>query len=236
MTTPVTDHPLVQRYLQALDRLLVDLEPSERAEIVEGVRDHLADDLADDAGSDDVQAALARVGPVEAIAEEATRGRPSSVRESARPVPGTARGWVPNVVMALQLVALGFVLMVAVQAPGTWRADGGDVSLAAEYGDVFAPALLANMLWWPSLALLAGMSPLWTTWEWVHLVSAVPAVALLFDVAPVLGWHLDQDRGMTVASIAALVVGVGVWLYTVWWLPHLARLRVELFRARATGA
>jgi hypothetical protein len=61
---PHTVHPLVARYLQDLDVLLRGIEPVERAEVVEGVREHIEASLHRTARTDaDVRPALAKAGP-----------------------------------------------------------------------------------------------------------------------------------------------------------------------------
>jgi uncharacterized membrane protein len=59
------DNPLVERYLTAFSAGLAQLAPSERAEVVAEIRQHIADATAAGRPIDDVLKAL---GPVEALA------------------------------------------------------------------------------------------------------------------------------------------------------------------------
>ncbi|MFD2027895.1 HAAS signaling domain-containing protein [Promicromonospora aerolata] len=73
MTTTPDFPTLVEAYLADLDRALAAADPRERAETVAAVREHAAESLAQH-GTDDesVRRVLDELGPVEAIAAEAT--------------------------------------------------------------------------------------------------------------------------------------------------------------------
>jgi hypothetical protein len=71
---PITDrHPLIRAYLVDLERALVGVDEAERTEVLASIREHLeaALDGAEDPGATEVEAVLARLGPVERIASEA---------------------------------------------------------------------------------------------------------------------------------------------------------------------
>lgn len=239
MNTPGTEHPLVRRYLAALERLLSDFDPVERAEITEGVRDHLCDEMSDgDDGS--VDAALRRLGPVEAIAEEAMRGRSTTVVPPVVRPPVLSRPWVPVAVVALQALSFAIVLLASLAAPGVVVTEssvsgGGTTTVtrdvvfdAGESVDFMLAAVLGTIPWWPVVGVLVGSSPLWTAWEWIRIVSAVPVVGLLLALFPVVGWSLGGQDGMAVAAYASLVVCAPIVAHAVWLLPRRATTRARV--------
>lgn len=71
----VDTHPLVHAYLADLERALAGADPRERADVLDGVREHLGEALGDGGPHEtaDVRRVLADLGPVEAIAAQATR-------------------------------------------------------------------------------------------------------------------------------------------------------------------
>lgn len=75
---PVSAHPLVQAYLADLDRALAGTDPRERADVLDGVREHLGEALGENtaAGTVRVRQVLAGLGPVEVIAAQATTPAP----------------------------------------------------------------------------------------------------------------------------------------------------------------
>jgi hypothetical protein len=84
----MTQDPLVESYLADLDRALTDVDPTERAEVLASIRDHLVQSLGD--GDHDpiaVTTVLEQLGPVERIAAEARGGE-------AHPVAGGRTGWL----------------------------------------------------------------------------------------------------------------------------------------------
>lgn len=96
----VKDHPLWVSYEQDLSRLLVDLDPGDRAEVLAGIREHVSASLADrpKATSADVQAVLAELGPPEAVAQEAYAGQVSQRSPAPlAPVSVFSKSWVPVV-------------------------------------------------------------------------------------------------------------------------------------------
>ena len=71
----VVTHPLVHAYLSDLERALAGADPRERTDVLDGVREHLGEALGDGAPVEtaDVRRVIADLGPVEAIAAQATR-------------------------------------------------------------------------------------------------------------------------------------------------------------------
>lgn len=108
-------HPLVRAYLDDLRSALAGVDPRERAETIDAVRDHIGDALADhdEPTDEDVRAVLARLGPVERIATAAT---PAFPKDAAQPV------WLPSALLLAAIASLSVVLLVP------WLAAG--VSLA----------------------------------------------------------------------------------------------------------
>ena len=65
-------HPLVDNYLQDLNRALLGADPRERADTVAAIREHLDQALTDSSSSADVNQVLQDLGSVEMIAAEVT--------------------------------------------------------------------------------------------------------------------------------------------------------------------
>ena len=222
-----TTHPLVATYLDDLARMLGDLEPGERAEVLAGVREHIEEALGDrhhDAPQDDaaVAAVLTELGPPDAIAQAAyaDRAAPPGYQRGAR-VPLTSRPWVPVVVVLLQGLSLLLVILVVGASVG-WVEESsatpaGETSVTTYGGSSLAAALaggLAALPLWVVMALLVGISVLWRPREKVAHLLAVPVAAVLFAAGPSLGWSLAGPAGMVVAAwtVLALVVAGGGWL------------------------
>ena len=109
-------HTRVGGYLDELSRMLVDLDPATRDDVLAGVREHL--DATLEAHPDDPRAvdeALVRLGPAERIAAEARADRPTAP-VGAAPAPGLPhRGWL---VAGLCLTLLSTVPFTVVTAIG----------------------------------------------------------------------------------------------------------------------
>lgn len=75
-----TTHPLVSSYLDDLARMLADIDPGERDDILASVREHLDLEIeGPEASESTVWAALFRLGPPEKVAAEARRTSPTAV-------------------------------------------------------------------------------------------------------------------------------------------------------------
>lgn len=70
----IRSHPLVERYLNDLERALEDLPAGRRHDIVEDIRQHLQEAVGDASDEGTVREVLDRLGDPEAIAAEAREG------------------------------------------------------------------------------------------------------------------------------------------------------------------
>lgn len=97
-------HPLVVAYLDDLSSALAAADPRERAETLDGVREHIRDALAagGDASDSAVRSVLAQLGPVDPIAADATAVVPGLL--------GERRDWMPVVVLTAAVVSLAVVV------------------------------------------------------------------------------------------------------------------------------
>jgi uncharacterized membrane protein len=106
--------PLIANYLDELSGLLAGIDPAERAEVIQGVREHLDSTLEGTAGTEmDVRAALAEVGPAQVVADEAYAGRPHG-ESPASPAPKTSWVWLPVVIAGLafaMLPVIGYLIL-----------------------------------------------------------------------------------------------------------------------------
>jgi len=160
----------VATYLDDLARMLSDLDPGERDEVLAGIREHLDAQIGSgDGGDAAVQAALLRLGPPERVAAEARAG------QSASPAPQTAapvaRVSHPTRTRVATGVALALVLGLALWVLTTRLAILG--LLLGGSRDDGVEALLPH----PSEILLLGpLSPVWLVP--VALVLVEPAVSV----------------------------------------------------------
>lgn len=103
-------------YLDDLARMLTGLDPVERADVLDGVRDHLSAALADlgrEPTETDVDRVLAELGSPADVAAAALADRPGALTPASRPV--LAAAWVPPVATGLIFLgALFGVLLVPV--------------------------------------------------------------------------------------------------------------------------
>jgi hypothetical protein len=223
-----TQHPLVSAYLDDLARMLIDLDPGERAEVLAGVREHVDASLTDRSSTtdQDVRAVLAELGPPEAVAQEAYAGRSAAAGRPApapAPSPLLARKWVPVTVAVLQVVG---VLFVALTVGGLTSYSTSEVvsesqtlSRTVSYDSNPVAAVLVGLLaalpFWVPVAVLVGASPLWSARRKTAHMLLLPATALLVGVLPALGWRLTGTEGGIVSggwAALALVLVVGGWL------------------------
>lgn len=186
------DHPLVTRYLDDLARMLDQIPPGERAEVLAGVREHIETSLAErgSATDADVSAVLSELGPPDEVAREAYRANLGGGGVSSppgTPISWLERPWVPVLIGVLQMICL----------------------LLLAFGAVIQGGMLTLPLWL-AIALLVAGSSLWTrTQKWMHaaviLTSLVVAVAIQFMMIPAVA---------LVALLAGSLVAV-MWLTTV---------------------
>ncbi|QIK67878.1 hypothetical protein G7072_17360 [Nocardioides sp. HDW12B] len=229
--SPVTSHPLVARYLDDLARLLQGVDPVERTEVLDGVREHLETSLhGTDRSDHDVRTALDEVGPPQSVADEVYAGRPDrtaprelGVTMPVRP-PATSRSWVPPVVAVLEGLCLLLVLGVVGMAGTVTQSQ---VATSARVGEVVespvvtsydgsplagVAAIFGSLPFWLPLVLLVAMSALWTGREKTFLLALAPLGALLFGVLPSVGWALFGENGVYGAAwltIGLLLIGGG---------------------------
>lgn len=118
-----TTHPQVGAYLDDLARMLADIDPGERDDILASVREHLDAEISSGDGSDAVvHAALLRLGPPEQVAAEARAGAgPAALEGSATPraVPRRSAGLIRVASVAIALSTLpGLLLMLWIKLTG----------------------------------------------------------------------------------------------------------------------
>lgn len=214
-------HPLVARYLGELERLLAGVHPSERAEVVEGVREHLELSLVGTSGSDAaVRSALDELGPAAEVAEAAYDGRPAGPPPGpvlVRPVvvPATSRSWVPVLVATFDVLALLVVLTIIFSTPAGGGSDGPGAS--QDGGDRLGEAIFiaffatfgGSMFWVPAVPLVL-VSRLWRPVEKLALVTLVPVTALGLTAPWVPPFRTWSPAGLLV--LALVVIGVALYV------------------------
>ncbi len=227
MSQQPTMHPLAEHYLGELGRLLQGIEPADRAEVIEGVREHLDASLEGKAGTDaDVRAALEELGPPQAVADEAYAGRPQLV--APRSVPATSRVWLPIVVTAtaaltqmVLLAVMGTTSGVSTSTSTTSTSTGQSTSVTVTDFDGTIGAGLASFFaalpFWLVLLVLVALTSLWTTREKAALVALMPVSVAVFTVLPEIGYGVLGINGVYAGawiSLAFAVLGGGalVWV------------------------
>ncbi|MDX6300941.1 MAG: hypothetical protein QOF53_2155 [Nocardioidaceae bacterium] len=205
---PPTMHPLVASYLDELSRLLVGIDPAERAEVVEGVREHIESTLEGTAHTDAaVRAALAEVGPAQDVADEAYAGRPGA-GPAAAPLPVSSRRWLPSVVAGLEAVAVLVVVAAAGSSASVTSSTVSSVSAAggpttsvtqSSFEGSIGSGLLAFVAafpFWLVVVVMVGVSALWSGREKLALIAVMPACALAFAVLPEVGYKVFGINGV----------------------------------------
>jgi hypothetical protein len=157
-------------YLDDLARMLADLDPGTRDEVLAGVREHLDATLAehpDDPGA--VDAAILRLGPPERVAAEARADAP------ATPLgPGTAGSTAPRPLHPTRTRVAAAVALALVVLPALWVLVGRLALLTVLNSDPGsgAEALMPH----PGEILLMGpLSPVWLVA--IVLVLVAPQVS-----------------------------------------------------------
>jgi hypothetical protein len=149
----------VATYLDDLARMLADLDPGERDDVLAGIREHLDTALAEH--PDDphaVDAVLLRLGPPERVAAEARAGQSASTAPStAVPVPHPgARVAHPTRTRVATGVALALVAALAL-----WILTTRLAILALLYGGWSNDSVEALLPHPSEILLLAPLSPMW---------------------------------------------------------------------------
>lgn len=225
--TAETTHPLAAAYLRDLELLLHGIEPGERAEVLAGVREHLDAVTGPAARDDEVRAALAELGPPQAIADEAYAGRPATVVVTApaaavgpvRARPVLSGTWVPVVVGVLLGLCLVWTVFVGVSLPAmAAEAPGpGTKALLPHPVELLVLTLLGSAWLWIPAVVLTGLSPLWHRAQKLRLVLTVPVAAVLLGVVPWVGWRLTGSAtGVELGSWAAVAAGLGLATWVFW--------------------
>ncbi|GAB3433483.1 hypothetical protein GCM10027517_00450 [Phycicoccus ginsengisoli] len=226
--TADTTHPLAAAYLRDLELLLHGIDAGERAEVLAGVREHLDAVTGPGATDDDVRAALAELGPPQAIADEAYAGRPGPVvltPPAAAPGlvpprrPALSGTWVPVVVGVLQGLCLVWTLFVGASLPAM-AAEAPEPDTAAlilHPVELLVLTLLGSPWLWIPAVVLTGLSPLWRRDEKLRLALTVPAVAVLLGAAPWVVWRLTgSTTGVEVGVWTAVGAGLALATWVFW--------------------
>lgn len=183
----------VSAYLDDLARMLADLDPATRDDVLAGVREHLDATLAehpDDPAA--VDAALLRLGPPEQVAAEARADLPAAPTAAAperhprrvRIAAATALGLValPTV---LTLVARALDSVQAARGPG-WSEDVG-LFLGPHPSEVFFLLPLSFPVWLVAVVValvgpdLSGRTKTWLVTLGPVMVALVVTCGLLRD-------------------------------------------------------
>ncbi len=209
----------ISTYLDDLARMLADLPPDERDDVLAGVREHLDATLAehpDDPGA--VDAALLRLGPPEQVAAEARAGQPPSA-----PVPRSrSRGWTVTAVVLTLLTTVPFIVDVLVMHAGILSAGVLGTPDGAGFG-MFGPTGVIMFFVWPVWvvaligALLApGLSGVTRGWLVAlgPLSLGVVMLASFFLSPPVL------SNAACVVLLLALLGALGVTSVRAWREGH----------------
>lgn len=220
-----TEHPLWISYEQDLRRLLVDLDPAERAEVLAGVREHLHASLAGrpQASTADIQAVLTDLGPPEAVAQEAYDGhRPPAGAAGPRSAQTLARSWVPVVVTLLQVLGLLMVLVInlgwSTYSVAETSNSAGEMTRTVDYTSAVLPHIAAVFLtmlpMWIPVFVLAAVSDLWDRRHKLMHIFLLPTAVVLLAVVPDVGWALAGETGLNTGarvSMAVVLLGAG-WI------------------------
>lgn len=108
--------PLVEAYLDDLDRALAGIDPAERADVVASIREHVDESLGDEPTSQDVQEVLRRLGPVERIAREADLTAPAILSAPGAGHGSPSPGRAGPALLALAALSLALIPAVPVAA------------------------------------------------------------------------------------------------------------------------
>ncbi len=199
----------VSSYLDDLARMLTDLDPADRDEVLAGVREHLDATLAehpDDPAA--VDAALLRLGPPEQVAAQARADLAPTAHPSATapalpplpapPTPGLARTAVFLVMLSCLPAAL---LLVADRLTVVFAPSGG------MFGASLVPFLAGSVLFWPWLAgvVCTLIARGFTTRTRIALVAAGPVTTAVVALA---SFWLSPEPASTVVCLALLLADV----------------------------
>ena len=240
---PHTQHPLVARYLDDLDALLQGIEPVERAEVVEGVREHIEASLDGTDRSDaNVIAVLNEIGPATVVAEEAYTGRSSTRWPPApqRRPPVTSRKWLPATVAGFEavllLVAMLMITSTGVVGPSSstiTTAGGRTITTTVVHLDLgkyilyAVTGLIPTFPFWLVMFVLVTATALWTAREKTALIALPFAAMITVTVLPQVGYALTGIHGLHVGAGVALVLIAGGGGCLLWVLVRRATRRSQ---------
>ncbi|MGL5910065.1 MAG: HAAS signaling domain-containing protein [Phycicoccus sp.] len=194
-------------YLDDLARMLTDLDPAERDDVLAGVREHLDAVVVESAGDPRaVDDALLRLGPPERVAAEARFGSRPAIEAVA---PGVRRlRWS----RAAGVLSLALAVLPVLTTLSTWvaelPADGVDqgwpdsVALLAHPSEALILALLLFPLWVVGLTVVLtgpGLRPrtkasLAAVGPTTAVLSASSTPLALVGLAAVLVWVVVTGR------------------------------------------
>jgi HAAS domain-containing protein len=220
-----TTHPQVDAYLDDLARMLADIDPGERDDILASVREHLDVEIGSRGGGDAVvHAALLRLGPPEQVAAEARSGGTGTAASAASPSggpdqlgPHRAGGyvWARVAVVTTLLATLPFLLLTLVSR--TWTSGRGstgagwpeEVGLFGTHpAEVAMLMVLASPLWLVALVCTL-VAPGLRRGTRVRLALAGPA-AFLATIIGSASWAPHIVSGVVsvilLAGVAFLVI------------------------------
>lgn len=202
----------VSSYLDDLARMLADLDPADRDEVLAGVREHLDATLAEHPDEPAaVDAALLRLGPPERIAAEARAALGSASDPTTRKLPHRAwlvTGLVLTVLTTVPFTAGTGVALVADQF------DGGGPGWPSSVSLVSSPVLMVVLTWplWVAGTVAVVVARRWMPRTWKPLLAAGPiAVATVALGSPDLSPEpLSPFIGIPLLVAATVLVLAGV--------------------------
>lgn len=152
---------MVREYLTDLEVALAGAEPIERAETLASIREHLEDSLPADASLEQVDQAIAALGPASAIAAESTPGyQPAFVHVAPNPTDWSAvmilAGGVASLFL-IPLMPLAAILAVVILVAGIIKLRSKEGNRAMTKGGMVAAGLTLIMLLIIFLGLAVSM-------------------------------------------------------------------------------
>lgn len=140
---------MVREYLVDLEVALAGADPIERAETLRSIREQLEESLAADASPEQVDQAIAALGPASAIAAESTPGyQPSVVQVVSNPTDWSAvlilAGGVASLFL-IPLIPLALILAVVILVAGIMKLRSKQGNRAMIKGGIAAACLTLVM-------------------------------------------------------------------------------------------
>lgn len=187
------------RYLEDLARMLDRLEPVQRADVLESVREHIDAALAElghEPSEQEVIVVLNALGPPSEVAAQALEQQGSVVAGEAQTAAGAPLEPAPTLI-------------------GAWVSPVAVLSILL--GSLFGVVVLPLILLVGGIVLVCASS-LWSLGQKVAASVVAPLGILPFlPVSSLLAWQVQpSETGITAGSVvapAALLVGVGVLIW-----------------------